>query len=53
MSNDHEQVHQMIIDDLKEVKRDVKSLLRFKWELIGITTAVSIIVSVGWKLILL
>jgi len=50
--SDHDKIHEMIITELREVKKDVKSLLALKFQLIGIVTGVSFIVSIGWQFIL-
>lgn len=39
----------MIRDDLIEIKKDVKDLLAFRWQLAGIAIAVSAFVSIGIK----
>lgn len=41
-----------IEDDLKEVKKDVKELLRFKWQMVGGSIAASLIVGVLVQIIL-
>lgn len=38
-----EQVIEMIRDDIKELKSDVKSLLQFKWQAMGVISVVSVI----------
>jgi hypothetical protein len=48
---DKDKVIDMIRDDLKEIKRDIKDLLAFKWQLIGICIAVSTIISIGVKVV--
>lgn len=48
----HDTIHQMIIDDLKEVKKDVKSLLALKYQIFGIVTGVSFVVTLCYNLIL-
>lgn len=39
----------MIREDLSEIKKDVKDLLAFRWQLAGIAIAVSAFVSIGIK----
>ena len=38
---DNEKLIQYIRDDLKEVKKDVKQLLEFKWQIIGWAVGIS------------
>lgn len=44
MSND--KLIEYIKADLDEVKKDVKSLLQFKWQLMGGTAVVSLVVGI-------
>lgn len=46
-----EDVLMMIRDDLKEVKADVKEIMKFKWQITGIVVFVSAIISIGAKLL--
>ena len=41
----YEKVMGIIIEDIREIKSDVKSLLKFKWQLMGIVTFISFVVS--------
>jgi len=47
---DKEVVIEIIREDLAEIKKDVKDLLAFKWQLIGITISVSAIIGLGFKI---
>ena len=41
---EHHDVHQIILDELREVRSDVKSLLAFKYQLLGVTITLSTII---------
>ena len=41
----YEKVIEMITEDLREIKSDVKNLLKFKWQLMGIATFLSFVIS--------
>ena len=47
-----EKLHEMIMAELKELKRDVKSLLALKYQVLGASTIVSIVVAVTWQLLI-
>lgn len=49
---DHDQVHEMIIVELREVKADVKSLLALKYQIFGIVTGVTCVITLGWQMAL-
>lgn len=51
-SSDHDKIHDMIIFELREVKKDVKALLALKYQVLGMSTTASIIVAVAWQLFL-
>lgn len=40
-----EQVFQLIVDDIKEMKKDIKEMLQFKWQIVGGSIVVSLVVS--------
>lgn len=42
---------QAIRDDIKELRQDVKSLLKFKWQLMGGAVTMSVVVSFVIKLV--
>ena len=44
MSEEDKAIHQMILEELKEVRSDVKSLLAFKYQLLGVTITLSTLV---------
>jgi hypothetical protein len=46
MNKNTEIIIDMIRSDLTEVKKDVKSLLSFKWKVIGFITAYSSFISI-------
>lgn len=48
MSND--KIIEYIQNDLAEVKKDVKSLLQFKWQIVGGSIAVSVILTIAFQL---
>lgn len=48
MSND--KMIELIQEDIKELKADVKSLLQFKWQIVGGSIAASIILTVMFQL---
>ena len=49
MENNQE-VHGIIMDEIREIKKDVKSLLAMKYQVYGIVTGVSFVMSLGWTL---
>jgi ABC-type antimicrobial peptide transport system permease subunit len=49
---DNERLIEYMIEDLREVKKDVKSLLQFKWQLMGGTVVISLIVGVVIQLVI-
>lgn len=44
MSND--KLIEYIKNDLEEVKKDVKSLLQFKWQVVGGSVVVSVVITI-------
>ena len=49
MSND--KLIEYIKNDLEEVKADVKSLLQFKWQIVGGSIAVSVIITIAFQVV--
>jgi hypothetical protein len=43
--NDNDKVIEIILEDLKEVKKDVKDLVNFKYKLLGMVTMGSFLFS--------
>lgn len=39
--------HDEMRDDIKDIKGDVRSLLKFKWQMIGGTSVVAIIITLA------
>ena len=50
MSND--KLLEYLIDDMKEVKKDVKDILRFRWQIVGGSVVASLILGLAVQLIL-
>jgi hypothetical protein len=46
-----EQIVEMIRDDIKELKEDVKALLQFKWQIVGGSVAMSFIITVLFQML--
>lgn len=47
-----DKIIQVILDDIKDIKQDVKSLLAVKYQLFGIATGVAFIVTLLWDIVL-
>ena len=50
--SDKDKVIDMILEDIKEIRNDVKELLKFKWQVAGIVSIVSLAISLVVTLIL-
>lgn len=46
-----DQLFQLIKSDMDEMKKDIKTLLAFKWQIIGYSAGVSIIVGIGFQIL--
>lgn len=46
MGNDKEVIIDMIREDIREIKSDIKQLLSFKWKIIGGSVGISTLISV-------
>jgi hypothetical protein len=47
-----DQLFQMMTEDMKEMKKDIKTLLAFKYQIIGGSFIVSLIASVVFQIII-
>ena len=47
-----DKLHELIVSDLKELKKDVKSLLALKYQVLSIASVISVIVATLWQFIL-
>lgn len=45
-----EKLMEIMQSDIKELKSDVKSLLQFKWQIVGGSIAVSVIITIAFQL---
>ena len=42
---------QRIEDDVHEIKKDVKELLKFKWQVIGGSIVISVIITIAFQVV--
>lgn len=46
MPPNNDLVIQLILDDISEIKKDVKELLQLKWKIVGAVSILSVIISI-------